>query len=971
MSSSDRRKDLRLAIQFATQNLKYWKLDESVQEFYQAWLQRLETADEPCDHLTPPREGETPRGPEQQLRYRAFLDHELERHVQQGRLAEHLVADLQQENRRIQRELQAEVPQEGGPQEDEPFAEVHSAPEEEPSAARGEVSSPTIAARLLEAILDPRSLQYLMMLGSALLVLGLVIWLATQGFFDDPLVIAICAAGVNLAVLAGGAYLLRWTRFETAGRGLTLLACLVMPLHLWFYDAQGLIVLDEGGHLWIPALVIAGLYAICAVLIRDSLFAYAMVGGITLTGLMILGDQSVARFWEGAAVSTLLMAIGAVAIHVERAFVPGDGPLNREDFGKAFYRAGHCVLLGSLVVLVSWAVSSWTYGGMLADVWGAWRGGSLPFAEPSLATSQQLKTLALGLSLVATYLYGYSYFVVSRRSVLIVAAIATFLWAEVMFVDLLPVPLSEALIMMVMAVTAIVFQAFAWGVRGRTEDREFPSAHDSLARMMQTFACLFLLVPIVVGVVGYLRASFAIFPAYEITPLFATALGVTVLASGLGFWQTQDRQRVLGVMYAGFSATALLLASFSGLALLTWESWDLAGPLLMIIPLGYLSLATRFDKQGRNSFQWAAVCGTSLLTTAVVASAYGISIRRIEPISGQASELMLSVFLLEVCVFYVAYAALTKRWFASFMALLAGSAAVVQLEHYLGTSYELGLFTFGVIGLVVVLVDRVLGLTRSEADPKQSTLGVSGQVLLSVAGTGSVLLALNRLMMQGFHGGTLVLLLGMIATSLVAAVVVLPRGAYRWYVTLAAIQGCAALLLVAFGLSLEPWQKAEILLAAFGAVVLIVSHVGWAQEGERQEDWVSLGMVVGSLLLAIPMVTGLLGQRFDFYHETTPWRLVHEIGAFAVGLSLLGTGILFRLRSTTIVGAIATLLYVSTLVVYIRLPEQLQGVAVYMMIGGGVFFVVSMLLSIFRDYLLAMPERFRHRRGLFRVLTWR
>jgi len=960
-----------LAIQFAMQNLKYWKLEESVQEFYEAWLRRLETADEPCEHLTPPRQDEIPRGPQQQLRYRVFLDHELERHVQQGRLAEHLVADLRQENRRIQQELQAEVLQNEEQQEEEPFAEVHSAPADEPSAEDDTAASPTIAGRLLEAILDPRSLQYLMMLGSALLVLGLVIWLATQGFFDDPLVIASCAAVANLAVLAGGAYLLRLTRFETAGRGLTLLACLVMPLHLWFYDAQGLIVLDEGGHLWIPALVIAGLYAICAVLVRDSLFAYAMVGGITLTGLMILGDQSVARFWEGAAVSALLIAIGAVAIHVERAFVPGDGPLNREDFGKAFYRAGHCVLLGGLVVLVSWAASSWTYGGMLADVWRFWRGGSLPFDEPSLATSEKLKTLALGLSLIATYLYGYSYFVVSRRPVLIGGAIATFLWGEVIFVDLLPVPVTEALVMLVMAMTAIFFQAFAWGVGGQRGDHKSNNTHSSLSIMMQTVACLFLVIPVVMGIAGYLRASFVVFPQFEISPLFAAALGATALASGLGIWRTQGRQRVLGMTYAVCSSVALLLGSFSGLALLGWEAWDLAGPVLMIIPLGYLVLATRFDKVGRTNWEAAAACGTTLLTTAVVPSAYGLSIRRMEPLSGQASELMLSVFLLEVCLFYAVYSVVSNRSFASFMALLAGSAAVVQFEHYLGTSYEMGLFSFGVIGLVVVLVDRLLSLTHSEADPKQSSFGLSGQVLLSLAGTGSVLLALNRLMMVGFHVGTLTLLLGMIMTSLFAAVIVIPREAGRWYVALAVTQGCAALLLVAFGLSLEPWQKLEILLAAVGVVVLIVSHVGWAQEGERQEDWVSLGMVVGSLMLAAPMVTGLLGQRFDFYHETTPWRLVHEIGAFAVGLSLLGTGILFRLRSTTIVGAIATLLYVSTLVVYIRLPEQLQGVAVYMMIGGGVFFVVSMLLSIFRDYLLAMPERFRHRRGLFRVLTWR
>lgn len=977
MSPSDRRQDLRQAIQFAMQNLKYWKLDASVQEFYEAWLQRLDATDEPCEYLRPPEEDEAPRGPRQQLRYRAFLSHELDQHVREGRLPEHLVANLKRENWRIEGELETEISQtvrnhgENQAKETSPEKEVDPSTDDGSAVENDHKVSYSIAGRLLEAVLDPRSLQYLMMLGSALLVLGLVIWLTTQGFFDDPKVIAACAAVANLAVLGSGAYLLRFTRYETAGRGLTLLACLVMPLHLWFYDAQGLIVLDEGGHLWIPALVIAGLYAACAYLVRDSLFAYAMVGGITLTGLMILGDQSVARFWEGAAVSSLLIAIGAVAIHAERAFVPGDGPFNREDFGRAFYRAGHCVLLGGLFVLVSWTVSSWTYGGVLSDLWSLWRNGPLPFDEPSLVTSTKLKMLAVGLCLGATYLYGYSYLFVTRQAVWVCGGIATFLWAEVMFVDALPVPVTAELIMLVVAVTAIVFQAFAWATGSLRKAEQEGNRSITLSTTMQTMACVFLLVPLSMAIAGYLRTNFQFFLAQEITPLFVAAIGTTAVACWLGLWMARDRQVYLGMTYAICSCIAVLLTVFSGLALLNWEAWDLAGPLLMIVPLGYCLVARRFGNQIGANVLVAALCGTGLLTLAVIASAYGLSIRRTEPLTGQASELMLALYLLEVSLFFVIYSTISNRSAGNILALLAGSAAVVQLEHYWGTSYEVGLFTFGLIGLVVILVDRILDLGRADSGAGRRSLGVSGQVLLSLAGTGSVLLGLNRLLMVGFHGGTLILLLGMIVTSLFASILVVPRVASRWYVALAILQGCSALLLIAFGLTLEPWQKLEILLAALGFVMLIASHIGWAQEGERQDDWVTLGLVVGSLLMAAPMVTGLLGQRFEFYSETTYWRLVHEIGAIAVGLSLLGTGILFRIRSTTIFGAIAMLLYVGTLVVYIRLPDQLQGVAVYMMIGGGIFFVVSMLLSIFRDYLLAMPERFRSRKGLFRVLTWR
>lgn len=977
MSSYDRRQDLRQAIQFVMQNLRYWKLDEDVQAFYESWLHRLESTDEPCEHLERPEPDESPRGPQQQLRYRIFLERELDKHVQEGRVPEPLVSSLKQENRRIQEELKREVQQRVSDISVDQVGSTTATPDEQSSgeddpAKSTEPSSATsIAGRILEAILDPKSLQYLMMLGSALLVLGLVIWLATQGFFDDPHVMAVCGAVVNLAVLGGGAYLLRYTRFEMAGRGMTLLACLVMPLHLWFYDAQGLIVLNEGGHLWIPALVIAVLYAVCAILIRDPLFAYAMVGGITLTGLMILGDQSIARFWEGAAVSSLLIAIGAVAIHVERAFVPGDGPFNREDFGKAFFRAGHCVLLGGIIVLVSWTISSWAYAGPLTELWSLWRHGPLPFEEPPLATSAKLKMLVLGLSLVATYLYGYSYFVVIRNSAWLCGGIATFLWAEVIFVDMLPVPVTEELVMVVLAVTAIFFQAFSWSIRSLDQSTREPEQPRLLPTVMQAMACLILLAPLAMGIAGYLRTSFQFAFSYEMTPMYCAAMGTAALACWIGFGLTRDRQTYLSLAYSISSCIAVLLTSFGVFAMFNWEAWDLAGPMLMIVPLGYLLASTHSEGQTRTALQSAAVCGTSLLSLSVLVSAYGLEIRRTEPLTGQASELMLAAFLLEVCLFFAIYSITCKQPAGSFLALLAGSAAIVQFEHYWGTSYELGLFTFGVIGLIVVFVDRLLELGDSRTQDKCGSLGFSGQLLLSLAGMGSVFLGLNRLMMVGFHGGTLALLIGMIATSLVAAAIAVPQVASRWYVSLAVLQGCSALLLIAFGLTLEPWQKLEILLSAMGATMLIVAHIGWAQEGERREDWITLALVVGSLFFAIPMMTGLLGQRLEFYSETTPWRLVHEIGAITVGLSLLGTGILFRLRSTTIVGGISMLLYIGTLVVYVRLPEQLQGVAVYMMIGGGIFFVVSMLLSIFRDYLLAMPERFRNRRGLFRVLTWR
>jgi hypothetical protein len=41
------------------------------------------------------------------------------------------------------------------------------------------------------------------------------------------------------------------------------------------------------------------------------------------------------------------------------------------------------------------------------------------------------------------------------------------------------------------------------------------------------------------------------------------------------------------------------------------------------------------------------------------------------------------------------------------------------------------------------------------------------------------------------------------------------------------------------------------------------------------------------------------------------------------------------------------------------------------MAGGGVIFGAGLLLSVYRDRLLALPEQVKRRQGVFRVLNWR
>ena len=163
----------------------------------------------------------------------------------------------------------------------------------------------------------------LLAFGGALMVVGLVILLWVNEYFQ--------AAGGGrwsrhwqCRLARAGWWLLRSTRYQLAGRALTLLACLVMPLNLWYYHANHLVTLD--GHLWVAAVTISALYAASALVLRDALFVYIFIAGVTLTGLLVLADipPSPHYLLETAAPATLLVVLGLLAIHIERAFPPQD-----------------------------------------------------------------------------------------------------------------------------------------------------------------------------------------------------------------------------------------------------------------------------------------------------------------------------------------------------------------------------------------------------------------------------------------------------------------------------------------------------------------------------------------------------------------------------------------------------------------------------------------------------------------------
>jgi hypothetical protein len=311
---------------------------------------------------------------------------------------------------------------------------------------------PRRAARnLLEIVLDPRSIRWLLGFGGALTVVGLIILLWVNHYLTPP-VIAVSLGLANAVVLGGGWATIHYSRYQTAGRALCLLACLVMPLNLWYYHSHGLVTID--GHLWVAALVISALYAASALSLRDELFVYIFMAGIAMTGLLILADiaPSPQKFWEIASPSTLLVVLGLLALHAERIFPEQEGPFSRSRFGMAFFRSGQVLMAAGLMLVLSAQIcSDWLYQPFFKPFYEQWHVERTP-----IVTETWGRVLALCLVMTGVYACLYSDIVVRRIGVYLYLATAGVVWASILTLELLHLNLKAETYTVVFALLGMV-----------------------------------------------------------------------------------------------------------------------------------------------------------------------------------------------------------------------------------------------------------------------------------------------------------------------------------------------------------------------------------------------------------------------------------------------------------------------------------------------------------------------------------
>ncbi len=827
---------------------------------------------------------------------------------------------------------------------------------------------------VLELLLDPKNVQWLLIFGGALLVLGLVIWLGTLRLFENPRTIAVILGVANAAVLVGGWALILGTRFQTAGRALTLLACLVMPLNLWFYDAHHLITVDS--RLWLPALICCVLYAASALVLRDALFVPVLMGGAALTGLLILADRDVNRFWEVAAPAALLVGVGVVGILAERLFPPGAGVFSREQFGLAFFFSGHALVGAGLLFLLGAQLVGWTW----SPVVHPWN-----LAErPAIVTDAALKRLALGLFLAGFAVYLYSDLVVRRIGVYVYLAAFCLLWSELLALLAIDAVIPSEVVILVLALTACAANLLQASLGRR----------HNVARALPPLGIMLAALPVLYGVLLHLRATSPelnrIWPRAD-GSRFAFSWGYVGAMLGTALvcrWAAHLYRRSLpGLSVAYFFLTgAVTLVGAAGLAsVVGLTSWDVQGPVLMLVPIAYLVAARLYrGTTPEGPLVWVAHTATGVMLGAVLLSALQFDALRVfAPHHGLELNLRLALVFAEAALFYT----LATAWRDDDISPYLGAAAVCGAGWQLLLYFQVGgvyhPIVFAAAGLALLAVYRLAVLEGFRQGGVAGAAFRCANVLLAVSFAAAVVMTVGRLAVGQEHLAvrgdvgdwraplrTLAVVLGVLAAmSLVAAALVRHAGWRRWYMAVAAIEGLLTFLVVNLIGTLSPWQKAEIFFVAAGLVVLGLGHWGWYREQEEQSDLVSVAMILGSLAVAVPLAIAVLIHR-----STANFSPFNELGLLGLGLVLLTTGLLFQLKATASSGGVMVGVYVVTLPMFLRMPEwleKLEGASLWMIFGGGSVFLIGLLLSVFRERLLALPDRVRRRKGIFRLLSWR
>lgn len=791
---------------------------------------------------------------------------------------------------------------------------------------------------LLERLLSQQSLQWMMAAGAGLLVIGFAVWLWSVGVFENPLVLATAVGGASLSLVGLGIWLLLSTRHHLAGRGLTLLGSLILPLNLWLYDSQGLITLAEGGPLWLPALLCCVIYAAVARLTRDSIFVYTLVGGIALTGTLFLAGAPGNLFWSLIPIAVFMVSLGITCISADSWFLDTGTPFSRDKFGKAFFNAGHAALLIGIAVL-----AAGQFGDFLRDV------VSRTFSTPEAMKVVGGKFCVLGVLIAASLAYFYCGVTRRKNVVFNLMGVLIGAWAVVQtaVVFQIHITLDAGLVALAAFLIGInLIRSFIYRKGELTDGCSMAIGMSALSLMTYV-------------IVQYVSTASGFFAGW--INVAQAVLAASILITLPRFWDTKNSSVANPMLFASSAAIAFaMIAAVYGLGF-TQVAYLAAIATVMVLLLAIITLVTSFSFDDKVSMVANAMTCVALVFWVGSIFVTGVGFTSTVSIAiAMLSLINCGILTFKSCDrLSIVTGAVCSKIFVAQMVLLFdltnGYAIVIAIM---------------LVGLALVIAARMMAKANSKFEAQQ-TVHHAGNGLVCVAAIGASLFALTALAAGGAAFSHLALVLIQLVSLGIATTCTKDIGWRRGFLVSAiTIVGTAIALVINLS-TLTIFQRVEIFSIAVGIFMVALGYIGWSRESKGfKSDAVSFNLIVGSWVLVAPFVVGIIGDRMA---ESTvdAWRYIHEIGGLTVALALLGSGILCRVRSTTISGGTLLSVFVASVVLLINIPDQLQQTSVLMMIGGGLFFATSILLSVYRENLMKLPEKIRSGKGVFQILKWR
>jgi len=507
--------------------------------------------------------------------------------------------------------------------------------------------------------------------------------------------------------------------------------------------------------------------------------------------------------------------------------------------------------------------------------------------------------------------------------------------------------------------------------------------NDKVSRAVPPLAMGLSALPILIGMGLHIRATSGIAEVlgwtYQTDWWFVVAMLLVAVCNRISAYLYRRTSPKWSAAYFFVSAAAVIVAAAGLLRVMALDEWTQQAPLLMLIPIAYL-LASRLwrGRSPERPLYWVAQAATAVIMVHVLFASLTIIGSVVLPAQQELTNLLLGLVFVEAAVFYTLAGIFRRRTANVYLATASACGALWQLLGYFGVPGPYYTMLYAALGIAFLVLCRVLGI--KQVDVYQATgekaLGTRGRGLAAFQmGNAVLVIALMSALVQGLtrlavNRTDWPNLLGLMMTTFasVVAICLVPRGTWRRVYTTSAIAMAAVTFLTLNVLiDLSAWQKLEIFCVVLGTLLVAASYIGRFREaGEEENEMVTAGLWLGSVLATLPLLIAVIYHRFFGAGISLP----DEMALLAITVLLLVTGFSWQIKSTAVFGGSTLALYLLMVVVHLGWRAQ-AAVGVYLAIGGGLVFAAGIALSVYREKLVELPERIAKREGIFRVIGWR